>query len=295
MDDVERKKDQNPLDTTFIRKLINEANNAYDFSRWMEAFNLYKKVEQLTDNGHVFYRLGMMYLVGYYAAKDIAVSKPYFDKAFGLLKVSADSGDPEAQADLGYMYYNGHTPKGSDNDLAIKYYTLAGIQGYSRALCNLGYIYYNGRPSDKKLAVEYYQRAAQNGSLVAHSNLGFIYKDKNDDVKQDYNLAVKHFFIAAKGNEKARKHLVTVFSGQCGSEYKEIATKYLASEWDKEYSLVNVNCQKAILELFYLTQLRMFDKEIILLPELANEITKYLIRIWPEEHMKIDELTSNEM
>jgi len=275
------------VDVYNIRQLINEANNAYDFSRWMEAFNIYKKVEQLTDNGHVFYRLGMMYLVGYHIKKDTTISKPYFDKAFGLLQAAADAGDPEAQADLGYMYYNGHTPKGPNIDLALKYYMLAGDQGYSRALCNLGFIYYNGpgngRPSDKKMAVEYYKQAAQNGSLVAHSNLGFIYKDKNEDVKQDYGLAVKHFFVAAKGNEKARDHLTSVFSGDCGDEYKHLATKHLASEWPKEHGMVNTNCKNAILEIFHLTPINSQDN--ILLPELATEITKHLITIWPEYHL----------
>jgi len=57
---------------------------------------------------------------------------------------------------------------------------------------------------------------------VAHSNLGFIYKESSfTDIKQDHGLAVKHFFVAAKGNEKARSHLTSVLKGK-DTEYKNL-------------------------------------------------------------------------
>jgi len=137
-----------------IRSLINKANDAYDYSLWKKAYFLYKNIEVITTNGHVFYRLGMMHLVGYHVTRDVEISKSYFEKAFPLLEIAAVEGESEAQADLGYMYYNGHTPLGTkDMEMAMKYYSLAADQGYSRALCNLGFIYYNGSGnglSDKK-------------------------------------------------------------------------------------------------------------------------------------------------
>jgi len=144
----------NELDSNNIHSLINKANEAYDYSLWKKAYSLYKSIEELTTNGHVFYRLGMMHLVGYHVTRDVKMSKSYFDKAFPLLEVAAVEGESEAQADLGYMYYNGHTPfETKDMEMAMKYYSLAADQGYSRALCNLGFIYYSGSENglnDKK-------------------------------------------------------------------------------------------------------------------------------------------------
>jgi len=214
----------------------------------LKLFSLYQAASNVLPNGHVFYRLGMMYLVGYCVQKDKDISNSYFERAFELLQSSANGGDAEAQADLGYMYYNGHTPTRDRNtDEALKYYKEAALQGYPRALCNLGYIYYNNPwiTSNKGLAIEYYQLAAQNGSLVAHSNLGFIFKEK-----QDYLSAVKHFFAAAKGNEKAREHLMTVFASPNVEAYKQCAIEYLSNSWKEDWTMINPNCKCAILELF---------------------------------------------
>jgi len=221
-----------------------------------------------------------------YFEKDFIKAKKYFDNAFPLLQLSAESGDPESQTDLGYMFYNGHTPSGSDFQVAIDYYSKASEKGYSRALCNLGYIYYNtpvkGVCGDKKIAMEYYQRAAFSGSLVAHSNLGFIYKEKN--TMQDLKLAIKHFFIAAKGNEKAREHLSQVFDGKFGDTYKYAALEYLSINWPDEHHVINTKCQQAISVMYILSMNRLIE----ILPELVIVITKILIQIWPEPHVRIE-------
>jgi len=277
-----------------VSKLIKDANSAYDFSRWADAFGIYSDIEKLTENGHVFYRLGMMHLVGYHVSRSTENSRVYFEKAFPHLVNAAEKSDPEAQADLGYMYYNGHTPDGQNINTAIQYYTLASNQNYSRALCNLGYIYYNGQgkgdSTDIKLAVDYYRRAASSGSLVAHSNLGFIFKENNKEFKQDLPLALKHFFIASKGNEKAREQIQKALSGEAGEDVKILAVSHMANEWPNEHYLLHEGCKTAITEIIYLSR---YLKELVVLPELANEIVKKLIVTWPENHGR-KELVNNQ-
>eukprot|EP01124_Arcella_intermedia_P025138 TRINITY_DN4426_c0_g1_i1.p1 TRINITY_DN4426_c0_g1~~TRINITY_DN4426_c0_g1_i1.p1 ORF type:complete len:312 (-),score=38.95 TRINITY_DN4426_c0_g1_i1:107-1042(-) len=295
-----------------IRQLIKEANLAYDFSRWAEAYQLYKRIETLASAlppslsappppnlGHVFYRLGMIHYVNSSHLSELegvqdlpGVARAYFGKAFVALREVADAGDAEAQADLGYMYYNGHAEGGTDHALALKYYHMAGEQGYSRALCNLGYIYYNSsKDSERKLAIEYYQKAASCGSLVAHSNLGFIYKDPEGLLPQNYTLAVNHFFIAAKGNEKARNHLEAVFNNEYGDDYRRVAQGSLAASWRPQFRLLHPDCRAAICELFCWTQPNTLrapqDAERRgLLVELVELICFYVIVVFPKNHFK---------
>jgi len=55
-------------------------------------------------------------------------------------------------------------------------------------------------------------------------------------------------------------------------------------EWPKEHAMVNFNCKKAILEIFNFTK-PVPNQEPLLLPELATEIVRILIMLWPEHHM----------
>ena len=73
---------------------------------------------------------------------------------FAATKKDAESGDAEAQYNLGLMYDNGEgVPQ--DNAEAVKWYRLAADQGKALGQLNLGVMYYNGEGVPKDLVEAY--------------------------------------------------------------------------------------------------------------------------------------------
>ena len=67
----------------------------------------------------------------------------------------AESGDPQAQFQLGWLYDNGEGVPHDDKE-AVKWYRKAAEQGYASAQYNLGVRHYNGEgiPQDDEEAVK---------------------------------------------------------------------------------------------------------------------------------------------
>jgi hypothetical protein len=118
----------------------------------------------------------------------------FFDKALNLfnispsetatasvpldsLKAKADSGNIEAQLDLGYTYLYGINGTPVDYKQALHYYELAGESKNPVALNNLGSLYFNGIGTDVDYpkALHFFNEAAQLGSDDAAINLAIIY------------------------------------------------------------------------------------------------------------------------
>ena len=95
---------------------------------------------------------------------------------FAATKKDAESGDADAQNNLGGMYDNG---QGVPQDVAeaVKWYRLAADQGYAMAQYNLGVMYDNGQgvPQDDAEALKWYRLAADQGQADAQFNLGVMY------------------------------------------------------------------------------------------------------------------------
>ena len=92
------------------------------------------------------------------------------------LRKLAETGDANAQANLGFMYTNGEgVPK--DAVKAVEWSQKAAAQGNAYAQANLGFIYMIGEgvPKDAVKAVEWYQKAAAQGHAHAQANLGKSY------------------------------------------------------------------------------------------------------------------------
>ncbi|MGX2975159.1 tetratricopeptide repeat protein, partial [Ursidibacter arcticus] len=104
---------------------------------------------------------------------------------------AAEQGIPEAQYNLGLMYYNGQGVK-QDYQQAEKLFQQAAEQGIAQAQYNLGVMYNNGRgvKQDYQQAVKWYQQAAEQGIAEAQYNLGLMYYN-GQGVKQDYQQAEK--------------------------------------------------------------------------------------------------------
>ena len=116
---------------------------------------------------------------------------------FAATKKDAESGDAEAQLNLGVMYNNGEgVPQ--DYAEALKWFRLAADQGYAIAQNNLGVMYESGEgvPQDYAEALKWYRLAADQGYAEAQSNLGLMYC-AGEGVPQDYAEAVKWYRLAA--------------------------------------------------------------------------------------------------
>lgn len=111
------------------------------------------------------YNTGMRYLIGKGAKQDYAKAIDYFEKA-------AETGNPYAENELGYLYASG---KGVQQDYAeaIKWYEKASNHGLASAQYNLGLMYQNGigTPVDKAMAHKLFQEAASRGFDPAHRAL----------------------------------------------------------------------------------------------------------------------------
>jgi len=88
----------------------------------------------------------------------------------------AESGDPVAQVNLGYMYYVGEGVT-QDYGQALAWYNEAASQGNADAQYNLAvaYAFGEGVDQDFATAVEWYRAAAEQGHAVAQYSLGLSY------------------------------------------------------------------------------------------------------------------------
>ena len=91
----------------------------------------------------------------------MAIFDWYHKVAYRLTKIWAGQKQPDAQFNLGYLYYLG---KGVEQDYAeaAKWYRKAADQGHKSALYNLGFLYKNGLgvPQDDVLAHMWFDLAA---------------------------------------------------------------------------------------------------------------------------------------
>lgn len=161
------------------------------------------------------------------------------------LRQSADSGDADAQNNLGFMYASGQgVPK--DYTEAARWYRKAADQDYPDAQNNLGVMYNNGQgfPRDYAEAIRWYRKAADQGDVKAQYNLGQIYRHgcgvTQDYVEaalwyrkaadQDYAYAQHNFGVCYKNgqgvprdNDKAYLWLELAASKSVGAEPKKSA------------------------------------------------------------------------
>lgn len=95
--------------------------------------------------------------------------------ALKLLSEEAAKGDALAQAELGYMYYNGDGV-GQNVEKALSLMSQAAEQGLAQPQRLLGYIYDHGKGvgKDKLKAIFWYTKAAEQGDDQAAFNLGTV-------------------------------------------------------------------------------------------------------------------------
>lgn len=109
----------------------------------------------------------------------------------------ADAGDTNACYGMGLLYGNGFGVDIND-DLALKYYSIAAAQGHAEAQYNLGVMYQNGWgvPMDEEEGIRWYELAADQGVVGAQLALGRVYGMDYSE-KYDPVAAYKWFKLAA--------------------------------------------------------------------------------------------------
>lgn len=222
---------------------LEKADRAYEFKNWKEAYILYKRAEGQEPNGHVYYRLGVMYKNGHHTPPDESKSKEYFKLALENLEPLATEGDCEALCDLGSMFEYGEGVE-KDHVKAVDYYLKAATKGYASAQCNLGYMYNNGRGVclDRVSAIQYYTLASQQNHVRALYNLGYLFK-YGYGVAQDYRQAVLYYRRSAEqGYTKAQHNLGFMYSNGYGvNKDKKMAAHYYKLAADQKNAMSSYN------------------------------------------------------
>ena len=88
------------------------------------------------------------------------------------LRERAEAGNPDAQYDLGCVYYDGDGVE-RNYDEALKWYRVAAAQNHNSGLCDVGFCYRNGHgvEQDYAKAIEAFERAMElNPSFYEKAN-----------------------------------------------------------------------------------------------------------------------------
>jgi TPR repeat protein len=158
-----------------------------------------------------------------------AKEHPLYIEIFGSVEIHAQSGNPLAQNNLGWMYQDGLGVV-KDEKQAFEWYKKAADQEYAAAQNNLGWMYYNGVVGDKRQAFELFQKAANQEYAAAQTNLGTMYY-KGEGVDKDVNTAFKWLQKAAdQGDGGAQSNLGWMYYNGLGV----VGDKSQAFEWYKK-------------------------------------------------------------
>lgn len=148
------------------------------------------------------------------------------------LRVKAEAGDPEAQADLAWAYDQGKGVAQSYEE-AVRWLKRAADQGHARAQNNLGVTYQlgNGVAQNYEEAVKWYRKAADQGHTSAQWNLGTMY-EYGVGVDQDWQEAAVWYEKAAEqGFAMAQKKMTRCYREGLGVPVDEEKAKY----WEDLY------------------------------------------------------------
>ena len=127
-----------------------------------------------------------------------AMDREHYATAFRAWKGLAETGEAEAQNNLGYLYQYGYGAKQSYTS-AIRFYTLAADQGLAEAHHKLGMLYFNGygSPQNYDRAKRSFLKAAEKELGASEYMLGLIYY-QGLGLMQNYRRAKSYFIKAAK-------------------------------------------------------------------------------------------------
>ncbi|MCI5901611.1 MAG: serine/threonine-protein kinase [Blautia sp.] len=196
-----------------------------------------------------------------------------YQKAYKLLKKAADTGNTEAQYQLGNCFYEG-TGVEQNTETAIELYEEAADAGnadaqksLSAAYYSLGQTYYG--ESDYKEAVKWYEKASDAGNVDAQYQLGNCYCE-GTGVEQNTEIAIEWYEKAAdEGNEDARNSLSEICYSLGNiyydeTDYEKAVELYKkasdAGNVDAQYQLGNCYCEGTGVEQNTETAIEWYEK-----------------------------------
>lgn len=172
----------------------------------------------------------------YYKGKDVAQD---YQEALKWFRKAAEHGDAKAQVALGGMYEVG---KGvpQNKQQAVMWYQKAAEQGYSKAqyICGLMYFTGAGVSKDYKRALQWFVKASEQGDFMSSCKLGEIYEE-GKAVPQDYQQAVKWFLKSIEQGHYDVTDIRSMYDqGKCELQDYEKAVKLIqkAAEEGKEFA-----------------------------------------------------------
>jgi len=132
-----------------------------------------------------------------------------FAEAYCIMRPLAETGDADAQYNIGWMYLNGYGLRVNDS-LALDWWEKASRQGHTDANFSIGMLYSLGEgevPKDSTKAIDYYLLAAQVGQEDAISILQSMMMRNDKEIKgRMHSIIYKHGLLFGEIREvKARK------------------------------------------------------------------------------------------
>ncbi len=131
-----------------------------------------------------------------------------YKKAMEIWRPLAEAGDPAAQTNLGFLYYQGQGIAQNFEE-ALKWYRMAAINGYPDAAFNMGVAYSEGKgvKPDAGEARRWYQLAADAGYAPAQVILGNIYF-RGDGIAADQKTGAAWYVKAAEQDDVVAQFLI---------------------------------------------------------------------------------------
>jgi hypothetical protein len=171
-----------------------------------------------------------------------AVARSADSSPLAELRAKAESGDAQAQDDLGMRYLEG---RGVTQDYAeaVKWFRKAAAQNHAQALNHLGVRYAKGEGvnEDQVEAAKWVRKAAELNLAVAQNNMGRRYA-QGEGVEKDVVEAYKWRLLAAghgreKAKAKAEKGIATLEASMTREQLAE--GKRRADEWREKHDSNN--------------------------------------------------------
>ncbi|WP_347254433.1 tetratricopeptide repeat protein [Leminorella grimontii] len=134
---------------------------------------------------------------------------------FSSLRLQADSGDIDAQRNLGILYLKQEERSASDKQRAVAWLKNAAEGGDTIAQGYMGYLYINGIgvERNKEKSIEWYKKSAVRGDISAQYALGMLFERDREDLSNYWlNQA------ARRGDPKSQVTLALKFKNGTGAD-----------------------------------------------------------------------------
>ena len=141
-----------------------------------------------------------------------AVHRKDYPAALRTLEPLARAGQPQAQLQLGLLYFHGHGVRESDTQ-ATQWFQLAARQGLAEAQYLLGNMYAYGLApvaadaDPQRLAAQWYFEAARQGHAQAQFSLGILFVTGSGVVQDEQEARRWMARAAAQGHADAAAYL----------------------------------------------------------------------------------------